>query len=746
MSKEMSRLKIQVGKGPSYYNLLTNTIFIGSDQIEEAKSLDDIIDVINHEMQHAVQRNFGAREDTRDIPLKEKALDMAHRYNYARSANNPNSVVPIVERDAVFLQKDPTRGSWYHKMTPEEKKVYEGYENEYMNKSEFRRVQTPPPKIVIGEHSGLNPVTNVLTIGEQEFAMASEEEFPSIVLNILNHELQHHAQFSPFNVKEKRKITEQYKKQANKRNFEYMMGIPLSEMDIPLLEYDALQSENNPFLSSWYRNASDKQKDKIKNFLNESVEFENYQDKINKASKKKFKPTPDIVISDANRYTPNKNTLSLNYKNKKSKTKTKEEMDNINFQNILDRLNHELQHYAQFATLSQEEIEDVLRTYSKINNIANLKFALGDKKSPSPLIELDALQAESNPTSSSWFKTATNEQQKKIKANLDPVIKTVPHPEIVIGTESQYNPRTNKLKIGGREHGRFMTYEEILNYLKHELQHYYQTMELSQNEVDELMDNYRKTFYNTDIPLIEFDAIQAESEPFWSQWGTKMSEDQAKRMSEILDVPDPIPALRQKSSDEKNMKKAFLIYKSMNPPNIKLSNPLEPSEGMYYDLPNNNIVMGSKQKEDSFDEILNAILHETQHWAQNTELNEDDQIDTAIAYGNVRRTGKLPFVEYDATMAEHELPLKIHSWVENASPEQYKKLIEHFNIENPMPYEDVKFITIRHLLNKIKQIDPDFLPKNYEKNLIEDIKEGAISTRDARIEIQDILNNIQQTV
>ena len=312
MPKEMSRLKIQVGKGPSYYNLLTNTIFIGSDQIEEAKSLNDIIDVINHEMQHAVQRNFGAREDTSNKKLKDKALDIAYKYHSAHSAGK----VPIVERDAVFLQKDPTKGSWYSKMTPKEKKVY----------------------------------------------------------------------------------------------------------------YDYMQNEDEKSLNKNWNNFKKSNNDKIKS-------------------------PPDIKISSiGNFYTPNKNLIGLNYKNKKNKNKSKKESDEINFRNILDRLNHELQHYAQFSTLSQEEIDNVLKEYNKKNLLSDLHPIFGELYSGSPLIELDAIQTESEPTLSTWYESATPEQKKKIRDYLEESVnKTLPAPEITIGEETKYNPYNNKIYIGGNK-------------------------------------------------------------------------------------------------------------------------------------------------------------------------------------------------------------------------------------------------------------------------------------------------------
>lgn len=452
MSKELSRLKIKAGPGSSHYDLLTNTIYIGAEQIEAAESIDDIIDVINHEMQHAVQRNFGAREDTRDIPLREKALDLAHRYTYARSEKNPTSIVPIVERDAVFLQKDPTKGSWYKKMTPAERAVY----------------------------------------------------------------------------------------------------------------------------------------------------MDNVDDNLNKS-------------------------------------------------------------YLEFK-------------------------------------------------------------------------KTIPNPDIRLGRATYYSPRKNKLILGERD----ITFEKFLDMLNHELQHYAQTMELSENELNEMLEAYKNRFYNIDIPLIEYDAIQSESEPFLSAWGKLLSEEQADKLSRTTGIPNPL--------DEINMKKAFLIYKTTNPPNIKLSNPLEPSEGMYYNLKNNDIVIGERQKTSSYEDILNSILHETQHWAQNTELDEDEQERAFIGYMNARRKEKLPFVEFDATMAENKLNTNPNTWVESASPEQYKKLIEHFNIQNPMSYEDVKLITIKHILNKIKEIDSDFLPKNYENNLIENLREGVVSYKDARIDLEEIYNRIRNNI
>jgi hypothetical protein len=102
----------------SYYDPDVNIIYLHGSDLNIDNGGVDITDLINHENQHAVQVQNAIHEPPRKQSYKRRIEQIYNKYLDAKLRGE----VPIMERDAMFAEKDPKKNKNYNLLTPEQKK------------------------------------------------------------------------------------------------------------------------------------------------------------------------------------------------------------------------------------------------------------------------------------------------------------------------------------------------------------------------------------------------------------------------------------------------------------------------------------------------------------------------------------------------------------------------------------------------------------------------------------------------
>lgn len=261
-----------------------------------------------------------------------------------------------------------------------------------------------------------------------EIFLSPDDDTASTTIDSINHELQHAAQHSGVHEDDIEYVDDEANYMQEKRK-------------LPFVEADALLRERRPSVSSWFKLASPEQRAYYQQFMQRKGKPKMRYKDIQPTSKsimQKAKDIDSILSEDINKGVwrvvdgdekPNSedfsNNLNPDFKiSDKPYTFDPNAMPGSYYDPAWNRIylgldanddrvegiiNHELQHAAQHAGLSNDQSRQTAYTAKHL-----------EMQNKLPVVEGDAVMTEKKPMKSSWWKKGTPEQKEHYEANMTP--------------------------------------------------------------------------------------------------------------------------------------------------------------------------------------------------------------------------------------------------------------------------------------------------------------------------------------
>ena len=228
-------------------------------------------------------------------------------------------------------------------------------------------------------------------------------------------------------------------------------------------------------------------------------------------------------------YDPNTDTIQL------GRYKLPWSDEEVDAEDVLDKLLHEEQHKIQMSELSDKDSPDPLKPESK-RQVAGRAHALDMFADVVPLVERDSIMAQTNPKSHPNYKRFTEEQKKKYDPFMEKAWKEYKKADIKISPNglAHYNAEEDTMYLGRQSPKIDIPEDEdYADFLLHEGMHEAQRSGLDNWERYIMNRRYREKIMQDKLPFIEESAIESQPyHPLKNDWLEVATPKQRKKIED----------------------------------------------------------------------------------------------------------------------------------------------------------------------------------------------------------------------